>query len=298
MKIDKQNGNVCFNEESHTYWDDNSKFVSVTTMIDSFTNEFDSDFWSRYKALEKILGPEAFKMEKKQLLTTHKVNLQYFIDNYDIKEIDFNLACQSILDEWQKKNRESCERGTAIHSKMENMFYGKDFVEVKKFGIGGKFQCKKSYYELDLERGVYPEYLIYRKSEDGLFRLAGQIDLLIKSGNDIYIGDYKTNESLDEKSFFDSRTKKYTMMKYPLNNLMDCNMTHYTLQLSTYAWMLQMINPSFNIKKLFIVHFDHNGGETIKEIDYLKDDVEKMCKYYKKQQLLAARNEARKPIEF
>lgn len=297
MKIDKQNGNVCFNEESHTYWDDNNKYVSVTTMIHSFT-EFDSDFWSKYKALERILGSEAFKLEKKQLLNTHKVNLQYFIDNYDIKEMDFNLVCQSILDEWQKKNIESCERGTAIHSKMENMFYGKDFVEVNKFGIGGKFQCKKSYYELDLERGVYPEYLIYRKSEDGLFRLAGQIDLLIKSGNDIYIGDYKTNKSLDEKSFFDSRTKKYTMMKYPLNNLMDCNMTHYTLQLSTYAWMLQMINPSFNIKKLFIVHFDHKGGETIKEVAYLKDDVERMCKYYKKLQLLAARSEARKPIEF
>lgn len=41
------------------------------------------------------------------------------------------------------------------------------------------------------------------------------------------------------KSGFDTSTKRNAMMQYPLNNLMDCNYIHYTLQLSTYAWMLQ-----------------------------------------------------------
>lgn len=298
MKVDKQNGNVCFNEESHTYWDNDSKYVSVTTMIHSFTNEFDSDFWSKYKALERILNADEFGMEKKNLLSTHKVNIQYFIDNYDIDEIRFNSVQQDILDEWQKENIASCERGTAIHSKFENQYYTGSEIEIKKFGVGGKFMCKPHYYELDLERGIYPEYMIYRKSDDGEFRLAGQVDLLIKDGNDITIVDYKTNKKLEEKSFFDSRTKKNTMMKYPMNNLMDCNMAHYTLQLSTYAWMLQMINPDFNIKKLYIVHIDHNGTETVKEISYLKDDVIRMCKHYKKVSSLQAKRDARKLIEF
>lgn len=35
MKIDKQNGNVAFENSSHTYWNvnDNEKYVSVTTLI-------------------------------------------------------------------------------------------------------------------------------------------------------------------------------------------------------------------------------------------------------------------------
>ena len=33
--------------------------------------------------------------------------------------------------------------------------------------------------------------------------------------------------------------------------------------------MLQQINPKFNIKKLAIVHFDHDGNET-EDIDYAR----------------------------
>ena len=42
-----------------------------------------------------------------------------------------------------------------------------------------------------LEKGVYPEFMISYKSDDGILRIAGQLDLLIKDGNDIYIYDYK-----------------------------------------------------------------------------------------------------------
>jgi hypothetical protein len=54
MKIDKQNGSVCFNEDSHVYWNvnDNEKYISVTTLIERYAQPFDSEFWSGYKALE------------------------------------------------------------------------------------------------------------------------------------------------------------------------------------------------------------------------------------------------------
>lgn len=300
MNVDKSNGNVCFNEQEHIYWnkEDNKRFVSVTTMIHSFTQEFDSEFWSAYKAIEKLIGLEAFKAEKKRLLETHKVDMNYFEGTYGITKLEFNRAQQEILDKWQEENHASCERGTAIHSELETQYYKQPTCSVEKYGIGGKFTCKKDYYELDLEKGVYPEYLIYIISEDGKFRLAGQIDLLIKDGNDIYIVDYKTNKELKSESGFDVRTKKKVMMKYPMSNLMDCNMNHYTLQLSTYAWMLQQINPNFVIKKLILVHYDHKGNVTTKEVEYLKSDVERMCRYYKKQQMLEEKRSSRKPIEY
>lgn len=194
MQIDKRNGNVCFNDEAHKYFDinDESKqYISVTTLIGRYEQEFDKDFWSAYKALEKLLPKESWNIEKKSLLASKKFKKE-ILDTYDISENDFNKAQQDILDEWDKKNKEACERGTKIHSDLENSFYkAGNNVELKKFGIGGKFVCKKDYSDLDLEYGVYPEYLIYRESPDGILKLAGQIDLIIKSGNDIYLVDHK-----------------------------------------------------------------------------------------------------------
>lgn len=303
MKIDKSNGNVKYNDEEHLYWDDNGKFISVTTLIGKFCQPFDSDYWSSYKAIERVLDKETFKIAKKDL--QNNVSIDKIIEAFDIDREDFNSAKQDILDEWQKKNIEACERGTKIHADLEHSFTKKKETDMKKYGLGGKFlintndSLNKSNIELlDIDKGVFPEYLIYRISDDNKFRLAGQIDLLIKDGNDIYIRDYKTNSKIDEKSYYNPRTKKYQMMNYPLNNLMDCNKVHYALQLSTYAWMLQKINPQFNIKQLILIHYDHDGNVTEIPVDYLKDDVIRMCKWYKKQLLIEETKNKRKPIEF
>ena len=300
MKIDKQNGNVCFNDENHCYWNvnDNEKYISVTTLIHQFTQPFDKEFWSAYKALEKLIPKDSWAIEKKSLLNSKKFD-RSILDVYDISENDFNKTQQDILDSWDEENRKSCERGTQIHSDIENSFYKKPKdISLKKFGIGGKFECKKDYTELDLEYGVYPEYLIYRESEDGILRIAGQVDLIIKSGNEIVIVDHKTNKKIEQKSFYNSKTRSSAKMKYPLNNLDDVNFYHYTMQLSTYAWMLQKINPNFIIKDLILNHYDHNGNNTLYHCEYLKDEVERMLRFYKKQVILDKQKEKRKRIEY
>lgn len=193
MIIDKQNGDVAYNDEFHSYWNvnDDEKYISVTTLIHSFTQEFDKDFWSAYKALEKLLDPESWKIEKKALLATKKFNKEV-LSVYDISENDFNEVQQNILDQWAEENRKSCERGTKIHAELENSMYKAGAnVSLKKFGIGGKFECRKDYCDLDLEYGVYPEYLVSRTSDDGILRLAGQVDLIVKQGNEITIMDWK-----------------------------------------------------------------------------------------------------------
>ena len=301
MQIDKRNGNVAFNDKCHKYFDvnDESKqYISVTTLIGRYEQEFDKDFWSAYKALEKLLSKDAWQLEKKSLLNSKKFNKE-LLDIYNISENDFNKAQQDILDEWDKTNREACERGTKIHSDLENSFYkaGKN-VNLQKFGIGGKFECRKDYSDLDLEYGVYPEYLIYRESDDGVLKLAGQIDLIVKSGNEITLIDHKTNRKIDQKSGFNTQTKQTAKMKYPLNNLDDCNLIHYTMQLSTYAWMLQKINPNFIIKDLILNHYDHEGNNTLYHCEYRKHDVEKMLYHYKKELILEQQRNKRKRIEY
>lgn len=301
MLIDKQYGNIAFNEEFHKYFDvtDSSKeYISVTTLIHNFTQPFDSNFWSAYKSLEKLLSKESWAIEKKSLLNTRKFD-KSILELYDISENDFNKVQQDFLDSWAEENRKSCERGTKIHAEIENSFYKnpKD-ISLQKFGIGGKFECKKNYPELDLEYGVYPEYLINYESEDKKLLLAGQVDLIVKSGNEIVIADWKTNKKIETKGFFNNKTKSSAKMKYPLNNLEDVNFMHYSLQLSTYAWMLQKLNPNFIIKDLIIVHYDHNDNQTIYHCEYLKNEVERMLYFYKKELIKQEQRAKRKRIEY
>lgn len=299
--ITKQNGNIAFIEETHKYFDvtnPDAKFTSVTTMIHEYTQPFDKEFWSAYKALEKLLPKDVWNVEKKSLLNSKKFD-KVLLDLHSISENDFNREQQNILDEWDNENRKSCERGTKIHADLENSFYSKkDDISLSKFEIGGKFECRKDYSELDIENGVYPEYLISRVSEDGKLRIAGQIDLLVKKGNKIIIADWKTNKKIETKSFFNNRTKTSVKMKFPLNNLDDVNYWHYTLQLSTYAWMIQKLNPEFEIEDLVLVHFDHSDNMTVYHLPYLKTEVIKMLNHFKKESSLKASRDKRKPIEY
>ena len=300
MEIDKQNGEVAYNDLAHAYWNvnDNAKYVSVTTLIHRFTQPFDKEFWSAYKAMEKLLDSESWKQIKKELLATKKFSLE-ILPLYDISEYDFNKTQQDILDAWQQENFKSCERGTKIHAEIEQSMYNMGSnCSLKKFGVGGKFVCEKGRTNLDLENGVYPEYLISRTSKDGLLRIAGQIDLLVKNGNEITIMDWKTNKKIDLKSGFNTQTKTTAKMKYPLNNLDDCNFMHYTMQLSTYAWMIQQLNPDFVIKDLILVHFDHNDNQTVYHLDYLKDEVERMLRFHKKSVIKEQQRAKRIPIEY
>ncbi len=301
MKYDKVNGDVGFLEGPHKYVNlkDNSiNYISVTTLIEKFAGEFDKEFVSKYKALEKLIPANEWKSIKGGIWKSKKISKD-LLEVYNIDENILNKVQQDILDEWQRINKESCERGTKIHSDLENSFYkAGENVKLEKFGIGGKFICKKDYSELDLEYGVYPEYLIYWDSKDGSIHLAGQIDLLIKNGNEINIIDHKSNKKIDLKGFYDSSIRSTKRMKYPLSNLDECNFNHYQLQLSTYAWMIQKLNPNFVIKNLIINHYDHDGNNTLYHCSYLKDDVEKMLKYYKKQLILEKQKQKYEKIQY
>lgn len=194
LSYDKRNGSICFRDSDHVYFDLNAperKFVSVTTMIHSFTQPFMKDFWSQYKALEKLIPEDAWKIEKKSLLNSMVFD-KTILNTYDVSEDEFNKVQQDILDTWQQENFKSCERGTKIHADLENSFYKKKKgISLQKYQIGGTFECRKDYTDLDLENAVYPEYLIHRITPDGKLCIAGQIDLLVKKGNKLVIGDWK-----------------------------------------------------------------------------------------------------------
>lgn len=299
---DKINGVCEYYDKEHVYIDreTNTKFISVTTLIHNYVNEFDPIFWSSYKAIEAIVDAATFEPIKRILLGTKRFN-DKILKTYGIDVEEFARKQSEILKGYEDEKNKSCERGTKIHAEFENSFYGNSTFDFnKRFKIpvsGTDFICKENFYDLlSVEKGVFPEFLIYKTSSDGILKVAGQIDLLIKDGWDIYIIDHKTNKEIKTKSFFDRIKKKSVSMKFPLSNLDDCNYWHYTLQLSLYAYLIQQIDSRFVIKGLTLNHIDHAGKQTLYELEYLKDDVERMLKHYKKQIKIQEELNKDKPI--
>lgn len=291
MTYDKINNEVAFRESDHKYFNvkyPDRKYTSVTTLIGGFYEHFDSEFWSSYKALEALMGENFVELGvKKQLLDRKKFRIE-LLDEIGIEHEVFYTQKQEILDGYEKNKNEACDRGTAYHLEKELRFYksGKHNLQEYEFNLPcqGEFECEKYNFDMNRERAILPEYLVYWSTKDEILNLAGQIDLLIKDGNDIYILDYKTNaKGIESKAFFDRKKKSTKRMFYPINNLDDTTLNHYTLQLSTYAWMLQRINPELNIKLLRLLHIGGDGTETQYDVPYLKEDVERMLKAKKKQ---------------
>ena len=286
-RIDKENSDCIYSDEEHVYINkkDNSRYISVTTLINKYSEEFDEDFWSSYKALEEIIDGDTFSILKKALLATKKFNPK-ILKKFQIDEELFAQKKAEIIAQYNATRNEACEHGTTEHLRKELSFYGKHNFDFDRYGykdLSGEYDCKKNYYELDLERGVYPEFLIAVTSRDGILKVSGQIDCLIKNGNEITILDWKTNREIKKESYYNRSTKQHQMMKFPLNNIQDSNYWHYALQLSLYAYLLQTLHPEFVIKGLKLIHIDREQKETEYEVPYLKDDVERMLKHYKRQ---------------
>lgn len=299
--VDKETDVCFFNDKEHAYYDKETmnRYTSVTTMISEYSQHFDAAFWSVYKALEALLDDDTFYQIKGALLSKKKINYNWLTEQIDIDLDVLEQKAKEIRDGYDKAREDSCEIGSAIHLQKELSFYNRKDFNFSRYGfdeVCGEFQCKQNYYKLDLDRGVYPEFMI-SCNIDGLL-LAGQIDLLILDGNDVILIDWKTNREIKKTSYYDKFKKKHQMMKFPLSNLMDTNYWKYSLQLSVYMYLLQQIKPELNCKGLMLIHIDkETGQETKYPVEYLKDDVERMLKHFKKQQKIKSELNKIKPIE-
>lgn len=295
VKVDKENDDVIYNDEKHLYLSkkDGGKYVSCTTLIHSYTQPFDSNFWSSYKACEAILG-DSFKFLKSKLLS-NKIWKDSYLDEYNVDRKEFKTKKAEILQSYSDKNKEACEHGTAEHEKRENMFYQKDEKRIKSLGFGGQINVKKGTQKFNEWQTIYPEILLSYEVDQYL-RVCGQADCVFLKDKDITIIDWKTSKSIDKDSYYDKVAKKKQMMLHPLENLPDSNFWHYSMQLSLYMYMIQRANPKFKCKKLMIVHIDRNNKETEYECPYLKEEVERMLIDYRRKNKIKSELEQDKPI--
>lgn len=228
---------IKFTEEGHKYestTEEQINWISVTGVIHQFTNPFD---------------PEQHIKSSK-----NKKSMWYGMEPLRIKEI------------WDGNNKNSTNLGNWYHKLMEDAMLDHDTIIMSDI----QMDIIKPHYEDGVKfapdqklknNSIYPEHFVYLKSVG----ICGQADRIQVIDNKLYVKDYKTNKELKFESYKEWYGHK--MMKAPLNNLMDCNMIHYQLQLSLYAYIILKHNPHLKLGGIEVIHvvFEEEGRD---EYDY------------------------------
>lgn len=264
--------------------------IGVTSLLNSY-RIFDKQFWLDYKTLEK-LHPR-FDEIKMALLRAKRA------DNYisDVDELQFKTERALLDEEWKQKSLEARQTGTAMHEQLHNMLLT-DLVGCKQcFGIPTDLYQVMQRDKFENSDGLFPEFKM-EIDLDEEYKLVGIADLIIKTGNRVKIIDYKTNDKIDQHAYFDMSKGKKKHLKFPLTNCEDCDLVHYQLQLSLYAWMVKQICPDLIIDSLEIYHIKEGKLKKIYPVEYLEREIESLIKWHLKSLKLKKATDACKLIEY
>lgn len=226
------------------------------------------------KKLKFYSKSHKYKLGKSELISVTKFIHSYF-EPFDAKAIARKLAkfptnkkAKRGVRYWLGKWKEDSEHGTTVHDGIDAYIKGTPITEIET-------KCERDALKLaegiafvdELEGDLYSEEVQY----DEELGLAGTIDLkVINKDGTVSLYDWKTNKAIKSKPF-----NKGQVGKPPLNDLGDCNLNHYSLQLSIYAYMLE--RQGYKIKDLTLVHLQEDKTRTY-NIDYteFKPYVEKL----------------------
>jgi hypothetical protein len=222
-----------FTQQDHKYTsikkEDERDWISATSFIGNFKQPFEAD---------KIAEKSAKNKKSKW----------------------YGMTPQAIKDAWKAEANRATTLGTWYHNCRERDLCELETIErsgvtvpiVKPIEIDGiKYSPDQKLID-----GVYPEHMVYLKSAG----LCGQSDLVEVIDGHVHITDYKTNKEIKSEGFtnWEGITTKMTS---PLAHLDDCNLNHYSLQLSLYMYIILKHNPRLKPGNLTIHHI------TFEEVD-------------------------------
>ena len=304
---------LFFDEGPHKYTDTlGNEYRSVTTLIGDYYNHFDADYWAHKKAREQGKSEKQIRAEWNRIKdeACERGTATHNGIEDAIKSVSkFKEAIKYL---------EEVKSGRCITiADIPDLIPRPLDVEEFKVATNNKYPEIYRVFDFYTERG----YVIY--SEIGAFLIdyliSGTIDIFCYRPTDFVILDWKTNRDglkfeagyykKDKSTIPNQLTnewiKKKQNMLPPLNHLDDCNGMHYTMQLSLYAIMAEIILdiPCVGLGLCHIgspwvlnkygqplrdnegYHIDPNGEETVKwfKIQYLKNEAKALLKdrYYR-----------------
>lgn len=297
---------LYFDEPTHKYTDSlGNSYISVTTMIhDNYTPKFDKKYWLRKKSRE--LGISSKELERQwQAITDEACSRGTATHNGIEDAIKENSMFKNAIQYLNQVESGRCITVADIPNLIPRP------LDLNKFKEATNNKYEKIYDVFDFY--INKGYTIY--SEIGAFLIdyliSGTIDILCIKEDRFVILDWKTNRNglqfeagyfkKDKSTTPAQLTNQYIVkdekMLPPLSHLDNCNGMHYTMQLSTYARMVELILDipcvglglchigSPFIKNKYGMPYrdknnqypiDENGEETVNwyHINYLRNEVD------------------------
>lgn len=272
---------VIFDPIPHKYYlDDGSKtkLTSVTTVIGKYEIPFQKEYWAKRKAQERGISVEAVLEEWDHINKTSLVRgnrIHDFLESNVRKEISSTQA--NIINAFSL----DLASGISKTSQLESSIY---FQSIEwEYPIIAKYLRKlieNGYILFAENRIVVPRY-----------KIAGTIDLLaVKNDfNNFIIVDWKTNKKpLHFKAGYVNKktgdwVDKQEFFKAPLNFIPFCKGNIYTLQLSTYAYMVEQYG--LFCEGLALFHIKQNEVTKQEEVfpyrlSYMRNSVKDMLEHH------------------
>lgn len=313
MDVRYNNNFLYFDDGPHRYTDTlGNEYRSVTTLIADYYPHFDADYWAHKKAREQGKSEKAIRAEWDRIRDEACARGTATHNGLEdaIKEVSKFKNAIRYLDTIGSGRVVTIADIPSLIPKPLNVDEFKEATE-------NKYPEIYRVFDFYTQRG----YVIY--SEIGAFLMdyliSGTIDIFCYRPTDFVILDWKTNRDglkfeagyyKKDKSTIPNQltnewVKKKQFMLPPLNHLDDCNGMHYSMQLSLYAIMAEMILdiPCVGLGLCHIAspwvlnkygqplrdnegyHVDPNGEEIVKwfKINYLKAEAKALLKdrYYK-----------------
>lgn len=225
---------LIFKPEHHEYIsleEENIHWTSVTSVIGHFKPKFDAKTQSVKSAKNK-------------------------------KSKWYGLTPEEIEQAWTNEAKRATDLGSWYHDQRES-----DLCMLDTINVAGNIlpivkpdirEGVKYAPSQKLSEGIYPEHMVYLKSAG----ICGQSDLVQVYNGMVYITDYKTNKEIKTEGFknWEGIVSK---MSGPVKHLDDCNLNHYTLQLSMYMYIILKHNPKLKPGGLTIHHiqFEEAGRD-------------------------------------
>lgn len=296
---------LYFAEAEHKYTDSFGRnYKSCTTFIHDYVPKFDEKYWLRRKSKELGISAKELKQQWKDITEeacTRGTITHNGLENA-IKEV--SMFKQAI------KYLNKVDSGRVITVADIPYFKSKPLdIDEFKTATDNKYNKIYDVFQFYIDRGytIYSEIAVFLIN----YLLSGTIDILCIRDTDFVILDWKTNRNglQFESGYFrkDKTTKpaqltddyvlKDERMLPPLAHLPNCNGYHYTMQLSMYARMTELI-LDIPCKGLGLCHIespfiknaygmpyrdenntypiDPNGIETVNwyRINYLRNEVD------------------------
>ena len=211
-----------FIEETHQYFLDGVEYMCVSDVVKQWENV------DREAMLEGCARKATWKKDYKY----------------------YGMTKEEIRNAWDAAAKEACDFGTLVHGFGESMFYwmiGEDdkiLPEYKEQFSGDEPVAKNKHEEAVIQFWKdIPDNIVPVLAETKVFNTegtpyAGTFDVLFyyykgknSPENGLIIGDYKTNNQLVS----DYCTEKGKVMKEPFDDMIDQNLSHYTIQLQLYS---------------------------------------------------------------